>query len=134
MPVYELVRVGDGKDLVENPPPPAGAAPEVIKAGRNGRGNTSVLPGHLDATGVKIADLGANLARVLDRSVVDKTGLTGFYDITLNWSDERSDAASDAPSIFAALQEQLGLKLVAAKGPVTVLVVDQATEPKASDE
>jgi uncharacterized protein (TIGR03435 family) len=130
MPVYELVRVGEGKGLVENPPPPAGAEPEPIKPGRSGRGNTSVLPGHLDATGVKIADLCANLARVLDRSVVDKTGLAGFYDIELNWNDERTDAVSDAPSLFAALPEQVGLKLVAAKGPVTVLVVDQASLPK----
>jgi uncharacterized protein (TIGR03435 family) len=83
---------------------------------------------------VRIGDLCSNLARILDRSVIDKTGLTSFYDITLNWSEDHagpSDGTESAsgPSLFTALQEQLGLKLVSAKGPVDVLVVDKASQP-----
>ncbi len=133
LPIYELVQSGRGSQLVENPPPPPSDKPKAIKPGHNGRGNTSVLSSSLDATGVRIGDLCANLARILDRSVVDKTGLTSFYDITLKWKDERSDPGDDntAPSLFTALQEQLGLKLTPAKGPVEVLVVDKASPPHA---
>jgi uncharacterized protein (TIGR03435 family) len=133
LPVYELAKSGRGPQLVENPPPPSPEKPEAIKPGHNGRGNTSVLGSSLDATGVRIGDLCANLARILDRSVVDKTGLTSFYNVTLTWKDERSDQNDDntAPSLFTAIQEQLGLKLTPAKGPVEVLVVDQASPPHA---
>jgi uncharacterized protein (TIGR03435 family) len=137
LPVYDLVRVGTGPGLVENPPPPrpedgSAPVPEPIKPGRNGRGNTSVMGTHLDATGVRIGDLCANLGRILDRSVVDKTGLTSFYDMTLNWSDGSTES-SDAPSLEAALVEQMGLKLAPSRGPVSVLVVDQAVKPKELD-
>lgn len=135
MPVYELVRVGPGPQLVENPPPPAGTPPEPLKPSRNGRGNTSVAGTTLDATGVRIGDLCANLGRILDRNVVDKTGLTSFYDITLKWQDGAGAVESglqdgSSPSLFTALQEQLGLKLTNSKGPVDVLVVDKASRPE----
>jgi uncharacterized protein (TIGR03435 family) len=135
LPVYELTRVGPGPQLVENPPPSAGSPPEPLKPGHNGRGSTSVNGTTLDATGVRIGDLCANLGRILDRNVVDKTGLTGFYDITLKWQDSPSPSESGSqesisPSLFTALQEQLGLKLNSAKGPVDVLIVDRATPPE----
>lgn len=135
LPVYELVQSGKGPQLTENPPPPPGAQPEAIKPGHNGRGNTSIMGTHLDATGVRIDDLCSNLARILDRSVIDKTGLTSFYDMTLNWSEDHAGPGegteqASGPSLFTALQEQLGLKLVSAKGPVGVLIVDQASLPK----
>ena len=138
-PVYELTKTGSGPQLVENPPSSSTAGPEPIKPGHNGRGNTAVLGTHLDATGVRIGDLCANLARILDRSVIDKTGLTSFYDMTLNWSDEHTEAGSDdaqsaGPPLFTALQEQLGLKLIPSKGPVDVLVVDHASLPKEIDQ
>ena len=61
----------------------------------------------------------------LESLVVDHTGLDGNYQFTLKWSpDSRAAGASDAPSLFVALQEQLGLKLEATKGPVKVLVID----------
>jgi uncharacterized protein (TIGR03435 family) len=65
------------------------------------------------------------------RTVIDKTGLPGTYDLALKWSREDSaDTSSDAsPVIFTALQEQLGLKLVSAKGPVETLVVDHVETP-----
>jgi bla regulator protein blaR1 len=68
------------------------------------------------------------------RTIVDKTGLTGIYDFTLTWGSERMDASaesgSDAPSLFTAVQEQLGLKLVAAKVPVEVIVIDHVERPE----
>jgi uncharacterized protein (TIGR03435 family) len=69
--------------------------------------------------------------------VIDRTGLTGTYDLELRWTPDnlRSNPADagastpDAPSIFAALQEQLGLKLEAQRGPVEFLVIDSVEQP-----
>ena len=83
-------------------------------------------------TGAPISALANQLSSVERRSVIDKTGLTGSYDIDLKWTPDDAPAGADAdtgPSIFTALQEQLGLKLEAAKGPVETLVVDHAELP-----
>jgi uncharacterized protein (TIGR03435 family) len=83
------------------------------------------------------------VAQFVDRPVIDRTGLTGFYDYTLKWTPERAVGASvlglpptppppadpDAPNIFTALQEQLGLKLEAGRGPVEVVVIDRIEKP-----
>ena len=64
----------------------------------------------------------------LGRPVIDKTGLDGVFDFSLEWTPE-ADVQKNPdgpPSIFVALQEQLALKLEAKKGPVEVLVVDHA--------
>ncbi|GGG82227.1 TIGR03435 family protein [Edaphobacter dinghuensis] len=75
---------------------------------------------------------------VLDRPVVDKTGIIGKYDFDLTWAPDSSQfgggvaaASPDAPSppFFTAVQQQLGLKLVATRGPVDALVVDKAERP-----
>ena len=98
-------------------------------------GTTEETPrGDVRVHGVRIGDLCANLGRILDRSVIDKTGLASVYDITLTWQDSPAPAENglqenSSPSLFTALQEQLGLKLTSAKGPVDVLVVDKATPP-----
>ena len=63
------------------------------------------------------------------RPVVDKTGLNGSYDLTLDWAADNSATANEGatgPSLFTALQEQLGLKLESTKGPVETIVVDHA--------
>ncbi len=63
------------------------------------------------------------------RPVVDQTGLTGSFDLTLDWAVDDSTNHNDAetvPSLFTALQEQLGLKLESGKGPVKTIVVDRA--------
>ena len=71
----------------------------------------------------------------LNRMVLDKTGLKGTFDFELQWTpdDVRSAAgsaqATDSPSIFAALQEQFGLKLDPQRGPVEFLVVDSIERP-----
>jgi uncharacterized protein (TIGR03435 family) len=77
-----------------------------------------------------MADFATVLSRILDRPVIDKTGLDGAFDFILDYSrdDGRpvhpSDLTNEAPSIFTALQERLGLKLEAKKGSVEVLVID----------
>jgi uncharacterized protein (TIGR03435 family) len=79
-----------------------------------------------------MAHLAKTLADQLHRSVVDKTELTGNYDLTLQWTPDSApeSAGADAPpSIYTAVQEQLGLKLQPAQAPVEVLVVDHAAMP-----
>ena len=74
------------------------------------------------------------LSEALDRTVVNKTGLTGAFDFHLEWapqqhaSAEQSDDTGGA-SIFTAVQEQLGLKLEGGKGPVDFMVIDHAAKP-----
>jgi len=73
------------------------------------------------------------LSNASGRIVVDKTGLTGYYDIDLKWTpDEDLVAGATGASLFTALEEQLGLKLVSAKAPVDVLVVDHVERPSAN--
>lgn len=79
----------------------------------------------------KIEKLAFVLADTLGREVVDRTGLTGTYDIELHWTPDQDQGQPDAgPTLPAALKEQLGLKLEATKGPVTVYVVDHAEKPE----
>jgi uncharacterized protein (TIGR03435 family) len=69
------------------------------------------------------------LTSQVGRPVLDKTGLTGSYEMKLDWTPDSAPATNDAdtlPSLFTALQEQLGLKLAPAKGPVETLVVEHA--------
>jgi uncharacterized protein (TIGR03435 family) len=85
-----------------------------------------------------------NLANSLDRPVLDKTRLTGRYDFKLEWSLEALNVSSpttatdseaptasqpNGPSLFAALQEQLGLRLEPQKAPVETLVIDHVARP-----
>ena len=87
--------------------------------------------GQLSDQGITIPVLADQIASQLDRPVIDKTALTGRYDITLKWTpDNATQSASDsAPSIFTAVQEQLGLKLESTKGPVETLVIDHIEAP-----
>jgi uncharacterized protein (TIGR03435 family) len=79
-----------------------------------------------------------SLSQAVQRPVVDKTGLTGKYDFTLTYSPDLAIAAAGgtssdrAPSVFTALQEQLGLRLDSQKGPMDVIVIDQAEKPPGS--
>ena len=76
----------------------------------------------------------------LDRPTLNKTGLTGKYDFTLSWAQDETQYGgevakapedSQSPPLFAAMQEQLGLKLVPTKGIVSAMVVDSAQRPSA---
>jgi uncharacterized protein (TIGR03435 family) len=89
-------------------------------------------------TAKNLADL---LNWMVDRVVVDKTGLSDLYDIKLSWTPEDHSAASvdsgeavpsasiPAPTLFEALQKQLGLKLESVKAPMDAIVIDHAEMP-----
>ena len=85
-------------------------------------------PGSVRGHAVGIGPLVSTLYDLVGRPVVDRTGLTGPFSFTLTWAPEGS-TDTGAPSIFTAVQEQLGLKLEPARGPVDVLVVDDAQRP-----
>jgi uncharacterized protein (TIGR03435 family) len=72
--------------------------------------------------------LANRLSRDLDRPVLDNTGISGTYRIDLQWARE-----GDGPSAFAAIEEQLGLKLQASKSPFDVLVIDHAERTPAAN-
>jgi uncharacterized protein (TIGR03435 family) len=80
--------------------------------------------GQVKADSITMDILTQLLGNAADRIVVDRTGLHGGFAIDLEWSPDQT--ASDKPSIFTAVQEQLGLKLESTKGPVDVLVIDHA--------
>jgi uncharacterized protein (TIGR03435 family) len=92
--------------------------------------------GEISAEGIPMGFLAKDLSSYIDRDVIDETGLAGKYDFNLAWnaddlaSSSQSSAVTDGPpSIFTAIQEQLGLKLLPGKGPVPTLVVDSIDEP-----
>jgi uncharacterized protein (TIGR03435 family) len=85
------------------------------------------IKGQLSTRGTSMQQLVGMLAMTgeLDNLVVDGTGLDGYYEFTLEWTPPGREAdAASGPSLFAALEEQLGLKLEPGKGPVEVLVID----------
>jgi uncharacterized protein (TIGR03435 family) len=82
----------------------------------------------LKADGLSMGSFTRFLSRQAGRPVVDKTGLTGAYDVKLEWSpDPNPDSAAE--SIFSAIQEQLGLRIEATKAPVNFVVVDSVERP-----
>jgi uncharacterized protein (TIGR03435 family) len=131
MPVYALVIAKDGPKLTKGDGDPA--HPQSM--GFSGAYGQTMEGGGANAT---LADLAGELQRLtLDRPVLDRTGLTGTFNIHLIFTRENPDAMGlspdlpddAAPSIFVAIQQQLGLKLEPTKGPVDVLVVDHAEKP-----
>lgn len=105
---------------------------------------STVYPQHilLPARNATMGEFASLLQRaVLDRPVVDKTGLSGKYDFDLEWAPDETQfggevpaASADAPAapFFSAIQQQLGLRLEATKGPVEALVVDKVERPSAN--
>jgi uncharacterized protein (TIGR03435 family) len=86
----------------------------------------------LDGKGISIAELARALqSSELRRPVIDSTGLTGIFDVDLEWTHDDTNApeGSDVPSIFTALREQLGLKLDSIRAPSEVIVVDRIEKP-----
>jgi uncharacterized protein (TIGR03435 family) len=102
-------------------------------------GKTCLLsrrPGDRAFQGCSMQDLAQVLMRDvpdLGRTAVDKTGLTDRYDFELRWRQDTTSPSempdSSEPSIFTALQEQLGLKLKSARAPLDILVIDQVEMP-----
>ena len=96
------------------------------------------MSGQIRMGGFPLSDVTSMLGDMTGRMVVDRTGLSGNWDFTLTFQAEMRGRppgvdlpASDptAPSIFTALQEQLGLRLDSTKGPVEVLVIDAIERP-----
>lgn len=118
-PIYELVLAKSGFKLK---PLPADQKP--------GWGRS--VHGELELHGRSIAEFAhfLSFSNLAGRTVEDKTGLAGNYDIDLKWTPDDQQSTLDAgPTLFTALEEQLGLKLVPAKAPVDTLVVDHVERP-----
>ena len=130
MPVYALVVGKNGSKLKASEAPGP-----MIRMGR----------GQLNGKGMPMDLLVAQLSQQLGRMVINKTGLSGAFDIELEWTPEPGQGGggpggppppdgnvgvgASGPSIFTAVQEQLGLRLESTKGPVEVLVVDSVAKP-----
>jgi uncharacterized protein (TIGR03435 family) len=154
LPIYSLViarKDGKGGGLVESPGGDCSAASSSQDSPLNGpQGRAipcgTVNPGFGRISGRRghISQLADRLSTILGRTVVDNTGLAGTYDIDLSWTPdpvmepgrastpERSVPETAGPSLFTAIEEQLGLKLRAGKGPVEVIVVDSAEKLSAN--
>jgi uncharacterized protein (TIGR03435 family) len=152
-PVYALTvaradgRLGDGLKRVQTDcadgmrrmvaPGPGGPPPGPPPCSFGGG------PGRIQGNIVSLAMLSAILGRTVGRPVIDRTGMNGYFNVTLEYAPEAgitsplppgtapADPAprADAPSLFTAVQEQLGLKLQATRAPVDVLVIDTAAHP-----
>jgi uncharacterized protein (TIGR03435 family) len=139
-PKFHEAAVAPSDSAPPKPPTPGGPPPKggIWMTGR----------GELHVTGASLAMFANVLSRQLGRIVLDKTELKGNYEFTLKWTPDEGqmlggpgggpagpprDAApppeGSGPSIFTALQEQLGLKLESQKGPVDTLVIDHVERP-----
>jgi uncharacterized protein (TIGR03435 family) len=121
--VYFLVIGRNGSSLKR-----AGESPDQGPHIQDGKGQ-------LIATNVDMPIFARALAGELGVTVIDRTNLSGAYDLKLEWSpdaDVSIEVPSSGPSIFTALQEQLGLRLESGKAPVDVVVVDHAEKPSAN--
>ena len=115
LPVYALIIAKSGSKLKES---------------KTKLGGGSVRDGQIDYRDADLDTLAYSLSGEVDRIVLDETGLKGKYDLTLKWTpDEERGAADAGPSIFTAVQEQLGLKLESTTGPVDTIVVDHIERP-----
>jgi uncharacterized protein (TIGR03435 family) len=121
MPVYNLVVIKGGSKLKDATPEDASKGGRMVTNGR----------GKIDAANATLTGLPGFLTNEVGRPIVDKTGLTGKYDFTLDYVPAARAATDETggPSVFTALEEQLGLKLEPAKEPMDVLVIDQIERP-----
>jgi uncharacterized protein (TIGR03435 family) len=127
-PVFNLVVARNGLKMQQSKPV-ASAGPLANACSVRSKSGS---PYSLAASNCPIDGLSARLRYVIDHIVIDKTGLTARYDFELEWSPDNTPADSPAavhPSIFTAVQEQLGLKLEPATAPLQVLVIDSAEKP-----
>jgi uncharacterized protein (TIGR03435 family) len=96
--------------------------------------------GRFQGRGLRMANVASALNNVVGRTVVDKTGLTDTFEFDLSWTPDQllqpnvapgggQQAGTPGPSLFTAMEEQLGLKLESQKGPGEVLVIDKVEKP-----
>ena len=120
LPIYEIVVAKSGQKLT-----PAKSDGLYVSHGL----------GYVNAKGITLPGIAQELARDAGRVIVDKTGIPGHFDIDIRWQPDDAPPAlingEDAglPSLFTVFQEQLGLRLEPAKGPVEVLVIDAVHQP-----
>jgi len=136
LPVYDLVVAKGGARFIGDKAPDADTAAAMAKRGLTNGGGMVVYDGEITAGGMPVSSLVFSLTGAVGRTVIDRTGLTGTYNFELKWTPEHGAAATaepdsqnSGPSIFTALEEQLGLKLQSSKGPVQTLVVDHVEMP-----
>ncbi len=140
LPIYTLVQAKGGTKLTPSQAAPYDpSAPRPAPGGKMGAGSMMVSNTELTAVGVPLTNLADFLAQVVHRQVKDQSGLTGVYDMKLTWARDEmgagshdgadNAAASSAPSLFTALQEQLGLRLESTRGPVDTIVIDHVEQP-----
>lgn len=125
MPVYRLTIAKNGPKLKVTPTAerPENSMPPP--------GRPMAGPGALAATAITMQQFITLLQRSMDRPIIDKTGLTGYVDVKLQFTPD-SAPTGDAPSIFTAIEEQLGLKLEPSREPIDILVIDSARKPTAN--
>jgi uncharacterized protein (TIGR03435 family) len=129
LPMYRLVVSRNG--------------PRLRESAVSGAPQPRMSMGQITDEKANMDTLASQLGQQLGRFVSNQTGLKGDFDFHVEWapdpgqnqggeSDTPSPAGVDGPSIFTALQDQLGLKLESAKGPVEVLVIDHVEKPDAN--
>src|SRR5262249_16985305 len=132
--LYELTLTKDGAKLKESTP-----GSEEFLTNRMFNDNRVQLP----ARNVTMVQFASMLQRaVLDRPVLDKTGLSGNYDFDLEWTSDESQFGGllamakvddpQKPDLFSAMQQQLGLRLQSSRGSVDVIVIDRVERPSAN--
>jgi uncharacterized protein (TIGR03435 family) len=147
LPAYALVVAKNGPKLQKAKPVDT---PADAPSGPGGHPHGPMMRmgrGELNGQGVELSFLASVLSQQLGRQVLDQTGLKGNYDLTLKWTPEQGEGMmlggpgggpppegaplpdTSGPSIFTAVEEQLGLKLEATKAPAEVLVIDHAERP-----
>jgi len=95
----------------------------------SGRHLVGASQGHLFAKSGEVAGLVAFLTQILDRQVMDKTGLRGYFEFDFGLPATIMPSPDSTVSIFEAIQDQLGLRLEQTKGPVEFLIIDHAERP-----
>jgi uncharacterized protein (TIGR03435 family) len=122
LPAFVLEVTKNGPNLEKAPPGEAGT--------NTSTSNTGVI---IDAHNTDMESFARILSRKMELPVVNRTGLEGIFNLKLQWTPEiarsKESAATEGPSIFAAIQEQLGLRLRSQKIPMEILVIDHAEKP-----
>lgn len=148
---YVLVVAKGGSKLKEAAADEAYASGFKTPDGKTGKGMVRMMPGEFIGQGTHLDNLVHLLSFQFHSPVTDKTGLTGMYDIDLKWTPDEmgngmmrppdgsqpdaanpAPAATTGPSLFTALEEQLGLKLESHKEPGDVIVIDHIEQPSAN--
>ena len=119
------------------PPPPSMAGVPVGVSRRRFGCLSAMMPGYMSVRGTTLDALAEQLAGLLSRPVINKTGLSGNFDFDMSYSPENFPVApgqpapsfANAPELPTAVREQLGLRLESTRGPVDVIVIDRAERP-----